>query len=548
MEYLCIVKNKEEDIYFNTCINILSIMAEKKATTKKATETKATAAKKTETVNGRFEVCFDPMEAIDKTTLIVKSKKLDEEICFRDIAIGEVWLAGGQSNMEYLMHTDAERDKEKERLSALSEEKRASIRFFDYPEISYEGMEEIMDFSNFGKWRCLAEEDLPYFSAVSYYFERKIEEMLDCPVGVIGCNWGGTRACCWMPEESIREAGGEVWIREYEEGLKAIPDIEKALAVYKKGTQNVVTDPAAPVNPFTAIVYPGFPHQEQKKMEEMMAGAGDDAAFMMAILPIHPWRPSGLYHTMLQKVMPYTIRGFIYYQGCSDDIHADIYADMMKALIKRWRADFDSASAPFIMVQLAPFGEWLGNSGTEYPAVREAQLRAADETENVWTASIGDAGMIYDIHPKHKRKPGERLGLLALKYVYGKEVEADAPRAKEMVYDGDTAVIRFENGGGLHLQAPENGGFTEEEKEAIGFNDPDVPESLGAEENLKALIETVPAGDVAAEIRDDTLRISVIKDGQAVKPETVRFAWTPYYEINVYNEAGLPVYPFEIRG
>ena len=497
---------------------------------------------------GAFLIELPPLRAGTGKTLTVTDN--ETLVTIADVAVGEVWLAGGQSNMEYLMHSDAEKYKEGERVKTLSEEELSAIRFFDYPEISYEGMEETVDFSNFGKWRCLSEEDLPYFSAVSYYFENVLYQQLDCPVGAIGCNWGGTRAACWMPEESIKEAGGEVWIKEYEEGLKAIPDMEKALKLYKKGTQNVLPDPAEPAgqNPFSAVFYPGFTYQQQKKFAAMMQGAGDDAAFMTAILPIHPWRPSGLYEMMLKKLMPYTIRGFIYYQGCSDDIHADIYAEMMKALIKRWRTDWEDDTLPFFMVQLAPFGEWMSNPGTLYPAVRAAQLTAADEMDDVYVASIGDAGMLYDIHPKHKRKPGERIGLLALRHVYGKEVEADAPRAKEMTFDGDTAVIRFENGSGLHLQAPENGGFTEEEAKAIGFEDPDLPESLGAEENLKALLNVTPEGEVQAEICDDTLRVSVFKDGKPVKPETIRFAEKDYYEVNVYNAAGLPVFPFTLEG
>ncbi len=274
-------------------------------------------------------------------------------------------------------------------------------------------------------------------------------------------------------------------------------------------------------------------------------GGGSDSP-VMALIPQHPYRPCGLYHLMLKKVMPYTLRGFIWYQGCSDEGHADLYHPIMSALIRKWREDFGGEALPFIAVQLAPFGEWLGNFGNNFPAVRRAQQETADKVENVYLVSMGDAGMYYDIHPKHKRKPGERLAFTALRNVYGKDIACDAPRAEKMDYDGDTAVIRFRNGEGLRLISPEDGGLSPEEAKKAGFTEPDAPEKKGAEENLRSLIRTVPEGKVTAEISDNTLRISLTVDGKPVKPEKVEFAELPYYEINVVNGAGLPVYPFAL--
>ena len=461
-----------------------------------------------------------------------------------DVAVGEVWLAGGQSNMEYLMNSDAERESEKKSLKTLPSETLRSIRFFDVPEISFNGAEEVFDFSNYGKWRTLSEEDIVYFSAVSYFFERKLQENLKCPIAVIGCNWGGTPACAWVPEETIREAGAEVWIDEYKEGLKQITDPDATFEMFKRTGGSILADPAKP-GPMDEILFPGFSHKRQLQAMQMMARPEGEAA--MVISREHPWRPSGLYDFMLRKVIPYTIRGFIWYQGCSDEKHPDLYDALMRALIGKWREDFGGETLPFLFVQLAPFLEWLGNGGVNYPAVRKAQQATADALPNVYMASMGDAGMMYDIHPKHKRKPGERLGLLALGHVYGKDVACDAPRAEKMSYEGDTAVISFIHGEGLKLTVPENGGLTPEEAEKSGFFEADAPEKLSPEENLRSLIRTVPEGDISAEIRDKTLRISLSVEGSAVRPEKVEFAEMPYYEINVVNAAGLPVHPFTME-
>ena len=492
--------------------------------------------------DGNFLVELPALSAGTGYTLCVTSGT--ETLLINDAAIGEVWLAGGQSNMEYLMNSDAELLVEKEGLSEIPPEQLSEIRFYDVPEISFDGAEDVWDFSNFGKWRTLTPEDLVYFSAVSYYFERKLTEQLDCPVGVIGCNWGGTKACCWIPEETICAAGAGVYIDEYEEGLSKIPDIDASIEVYKKMNGNIVADPAHPT-PFDRVVYPGFSRKAQEDMMKAMAEQ-PGAELMMQILPVHPWRPAGLYYTMLKMVMPYTIRGFIWYQGCSDEAHPDLYARLMQALIGKWREDFRDPELPFLQVQLAPFGWWLGNAGDNYPKVRAAQLEAADITSNSYVASIGDAGMRYDIHPKHKRKPGERLGLLALRHVYGMDIPADAPRAQEMSYDGDTAVIRFLNSEGLHLTAPENGGLTPAEAEKTGFTDSEQVAALSPEENLLSLLEVLPEGEVSAEIREDTLRIDLTVDGKAVRPASVAFANTAYYEVNLKNKAGIPAYPFTL--
>ena len=504
-------------------------------------QTESSAETQTD-ADGHFCVILPELaEGLDKALEITDG---EDTVTIRDVAVGEVWLAGGQSNMEYLMNTDAEAAAERAGLSALSERERREIRFFGCPEISFPGMEKLVDLSNFGKWRCLSEEDIAYFSAVSYYFQRKIKPSLNCPVAVIGCNWGGTRAVCWVPEKTIRDAGAGAWIDEYEEGLKQIPDPEKAQEAYKKTPMNVLSDPAHP-NPFDAILYPGFSREMQENAVKMMP-AGAEA--VMAVGPLHPWRPCGLYENMLKKVMPYTIRGFIWYQGCSDEMHPELYAKLMHALIEKWREDFEDPALPFLQVQLAPFSWWLGNGGENYPAVRKAQEEAADITHDTYLASMGDAGMIYDIHPKHKRKPGERLGLLALRHVYGLKISADAPRAEKLTFDGNVARISFQNGEGLHLTNPENAGLTAKEAAEAHFSDPEVPASLGKEENLKALLKVFPEGNFNAEIEGDMLLIRLSIDGKPVKPERVEFAWTPYYEVNVKNAAGLPVFPFILEG
>ena len=479
---------------------------------------------------GNFCVNLPPEPAGYGRTLTISDGT--DTIRFEDIAVGEVWLAGGQSNMEYLMDTDAEKEDELKKIAgdpALAER----LRFFDYPEVAYEGALEDRpeDFVNFGKWYKLTEEGLPYFSAVSYYFMRKVADALEenVPIAVVGCNWGGTRSVCWIPEETVKAAGGEVWLQDYEKELEERKDeLEKVMAQFKSMRQGLA-DPAGPEDPFKRIVYPGFSKEEQEKAVAFMA----EQMPPNFLHPLHYWRPCGLYHTMLEKLMPYTLRGFLWYQGCSDEFHPDLHQKMLSAVIHKWREDFQDEELPFLLVQLAPFEWWLGNFGGAYPTLRDQQLKCADLEKDVYVASISDAGMRYDIHPKYKRKPGERLGLLALAHVYGMNIAAEAPRAISAKAEDDHVVIRFANGKGLHLEPATNGGW-------------DEPLEKDPEKNFLSNFRTVPEGALEAEIQDDQVLLKLMVDGQPVIPEEVSFAWEPYYEVNLYNEAGLPAFPFQL--
>ena len=132
---------------------------------------------------------------------------------------------------------------------------------------------------------------------------------------------------------------------------------------------------------------------------------------------MHQNRPGGLYETMLKKVAPYTARGVIWYQGESDEFHPAEYGFVFGNMIKGWRALWNE-ELPFLFSQLAPFEAWLSGTGVAYPELRYQQDQVTKNVPQTYMASIGDAGMQYDIHPKHKRPVGERMAELALGHVY----------------------------------------------------------------------------------------------------------------------------------
>ena len=433
-----------------------------------------------------------------------------ETVTLHDVLIGEVWIAGGQSNMEFFLQFDAERE------TAFARGEEPDIRFFDYPEISYEGELEEYDFSEFGFWRRCRREDLPWFSAVGYWFAHKLRGEINVPVGIVGCNWGGTRACCWIDQERLIGTPGEIWLCDYEEGIKGVDPAEYRRAY--TSLPNNIND--HPLDGDTAIMSPGLSRDVQLKVMEM-ADAMQKPPYFDIIGPDHPWRPCGLYETMLKKVAPYTCRGVIWYQGESDEEHPEIYDQILGILVQNWR-DLWHDKLPFLMVQLAPFGAWLQNSSDAYPTLRERQVWAARDIPGVWLASSSDAGMEWDIHPKHKRPIGERLALLALGNIYGRDILCDAPEFESARWGNGELTITFEHSDGLYLKAEDGS-----RKESGQVN---------------ALL--VNGKPVSGRIEDGKLIISAPD-----KPNCVELAQRGYYEINLYNAADIPAMPFaaEIR-
>lgn len=134
--------------------------------------------------NGEWSVWISKLKASEDEVMHISTET--EHLQYKDVAVGEVWVAGGQSNMEFWMRY------EKHKEEAMKEMPKNRLRFYDVPEISYDGQIEEFDYSRQAIWRKATNEDLEYFSAVGYYFQKELESALDVPVAIIGCNWGGT--------------------------------------------------------------------------------------------------------------------------------------------------------------------------------------------------------------------------------------------------------------------------------------------------------------------------------------------------------------------
>ncbi len=453
--------------------------------------------------DNRWLITLPPMA--EETGLTLHLSCGDQVRAYSDICLGEVWLAGGQSNMEFFLRYDADREE------VFQEPPRHNIRFFDMPRISYAGQLEEADYSLYGFWRIWDRDNLEYFSAVPFYFARKVQRDLNVPVGIIGCNWGGSPACTWMSRAYLENRAGRLWIEDYERDLATL-DLDRYERDFKAEKGNFKNDMFGDETGERLSF--GMTGEE---MEEFM-GSPSYSAEPVPVGPLDFRRPGGLYETMLSRAIPFSLRGFLWYQGESDEKHPQVYDTMMANLIRCWR-DAWQEELPFLFVQLAPFRKWLHCLGEKYPLLREKQEILSRSVPLVWMASIMDRGMEWDIHPKEKKPVGERLALLALGKVYGQNILCESPRLISGERRDDTLILHFENAPlGLILKG-------------------DVIKSLE--------IDPCDRNSLRFSLRGDSLILesrSFSLSGEI----NIGFARTDYCEVNLFNSVGLPVLPFSL--
>ena len=398
--------------------------------------------------------------------------------------------------MEFLLRDDAEAEREKQ-------VDLRDVRCYEVPKIAYEGQENDRDYSKVGIWRKARGQEAKYFTAVGYYFAKQLHAELDVPVGIVNCTWGGTSASAYMAPDDL--TGN---LRPYlDRAAQAQEQLDPAteLERYRK-LQHTMDN-----MPFDNSMSNLAPIKPDPAMMESMAEMGE-----LFLSRYSPFRPCGLYETMLKPTAPYTVSGVIWYQGESDAAYADTYEELMRTMIARWRALW-TAELPFLIVQLASFEEMMER--LDFVPIRAAQERLTKSCEKVWLVCAMDAGMRYDIHPKHKRPVGERLALQALSKVYGKAILADSPAPEGAEREGNALVIRFAHtGDGLicHGETPET---------------------------LEIIADGVALSEFSASAGGNELRIAA-PEIAAAKTLTVAFCQHPFCADNIYNSAGLPMLPF----
>jgi sialate O-acetylesterase len=380
-----------------------------------------------------------------------------------------------------------------------------------------------------GKWRI----DLPTLSAGGpFQMIIKGKNTVTLKDVYVGEVWicSGQSNMQW----TVNQGGGNV--KEVVANSKN-PKI-RLFTVPRKGADQPQTDVAAKwqecgpdtVGTFSAVGY-YFGRDLQKALDVpvglISSNVGGTAAerwtslAVLEKLPESKGKDKGeatLYNGMIAPLVPYAIKGVIWYQGESNAGRHDQYEKLLTAMIKNWRDDFRQGDFPFLIVQLAPFmAKTAEPTDTPWARLREAQRQVVRKVPNTALAVITDVGDEKDIHPKPKEPVGARLALAALALGYGKKIEYAGPMYESMKVEGNKAVLTFQHtGGGLLAKGGPLTGFT-----------------IAGEDRKFVNAE--------AEIRDDKV---IVWSKEVARPVAVRFGWANYPVVNLWNKAGLPASPF----
>lgn len=493
-----------------------------------------------EVAKGAFSFLIPAQEAAEDVLLEIG------DICLEHVDIGEVWVAGGQSNMEFMLQYTEGGEEE---ISSAADQ---HLRTYTVGQYSFAGEREAgyKAWNPWDRWLTYVPEHAPELPATAVYFAKELRRS-GIPVGIISCNWGGTSASAWMKKERLSEDNGlKVYMDEFEDIVSKL-DLKRYQTVKDK-IRPMMASPQSRKS-MSMMLKNTFQPDEWKKMMSAQLTQEEGQPSMeevMAVGPGDPNEPGTLFENMVQEIAGYSVRGVIWYQGETDENKAERYARLFSELIHCWREEWKKKNAaagkmPFLFVQLAPYGTWMGNSNENYPVLRRQQEQVSITVPDTYMANISDIGNVYDIHPKNKRPVGERLALLAKKYVYGEEeILADAPEADQAEKEGDTLAIRFTNGRGLHIKDVDFSSYN-------GFACKDIDEKLlppilSGVNGLKVLADGKIL--VKAVCRTEENRLLIRADElQDAKELCVEFAQTGFYQVNLYNEAEIPAKPFTVK-
>jgi len=444
-------------------------------------------AEATADAGGRWKAALPALKAGGPHTLVVKGAGANA-ITLNDVLVGEVWLASGQSNMNMPIDWGVfGKWGSPECTAALAKIDDSQLRMFLVGRrTSHKPADDVS-----GAWKVAKGNAVLKWSAAAYFFGVELRRELGVPVGIVKSAVGGTVIESWMSREAL---------------LDVSPDLQ---ASFDRWDRQVAQ--------FDEAAYQKKVAEWQKKADAAKA-EGKRPPRRPVRITEHNRMPACLYNGMIAPLVPYAMRGMLWYQGESNASKAALYARRFPAMIRQWRKDWGQAEMPFLFVQLANFRPTKPEpSESQWAELREAQRLALSVPLTAMTVAI-DIGDAKDIHPKNKLDVGRRLALGALKLAYGRDIVYSGPLYASMTAEGSKVRLRFEHtGGGL---VAKGGGPLK------GF-------AVAGEDGKFVWAEATIDGN------------SVVVSSDAVtKPVAVRYAWADNPECNLFNAEGLPASPF----
>lgn len=584
---------------------------------------------------GRFILELPALPAGGPHELVIRSG--EDERRLQDLLIGEVWLASGQSNMEWRLGAS-------DSLEAVREEIAGNTQIRGFEQINTHA--ETPAAETVGEWSIATPQNVHKFSGVAIHFALALHKKLGVPVGILDADWGGTPVCAWMPRESLEavdafaeelkadkesphqqldqererklawranpavqdpgnrgymlgfaerelnddswgsiklpstiekhgiKIDGAIWFRKQitipEDwtgpsllSLGAVDDFE---TTYVNGVEVGATGKEVPNSYAHPREYPvseeltkpgkdmviavrvfdhfgggGFTGASkqlflQSATSERIALAGEwkyrvevaipdplnDKSYRYANLSGdgNRNRPARLFNGMIHPLIPYGIRGAIWYQAEADAGKPELYKQLFPAMIQGWRMNWGEAF-PFYFVQLTRYGnpvEQPVQEGHSWAYIREAQMAALALPDTGMICLI-DEGNPTDIHPKNKRVVGERLAALALEETYEKDIRGHHPVYYSVKNTGKQAQLTFAYTYG-----------------SLKTSDGNLPRGFA--------VRSEDGDWIAANAQIESETIVLSHPDPSATISAVRYGWANFPDTNVVNAAGLPLAPF----
>ena len=428
----------------------------------------------------RWTITLAPLAvSAQPRTLTVSSRLSDWRAAFEDVLVGEVWLCSGQSNMTVPV---SQSDLAGEPTTCLD---LPTVRALDVPTRASLEPQQSMD----GVWRVCTPETAPGFSALALSFARTVAGDLGVPVGIIHASHGGTVAEAFMSPR----------------GLSDNPTLHPILATWERFVDE----------------YPATEEERQRvgdeRRQEILARGEVPPPWPLdPKAPDHFHRPSLVYHGMIHPLVPYAMRGVVWYQGEANGWRAHQYRELFPCLIADWRRLWQRPDLPFLFVQVASFeADWLEDE--VWAELREAQTHTWHTVPHTAMVTAIDQGDPLDIHPREKRVVGERLAAAARAVVYDLGGEFAGPRFERFETGPDGVRVHFSSAaGGLVCRGDSVRGFA----------------VAGPDRRFHAGTARIDGSCV------------VLRSPAVPEPVAVRYGWSNAPRLNLYDVNGLPALPF----
>ena len=431
--------------------------------------------------DGKWLIKLKPLKAGGPFTMKIMGA---DTVLITNILVGEVWVCSGQSNMERQLGL---RNGQKPIVNWTEEAAAANYPQIRQYHVANHPSDSLVSDAN-SKWVVCDTATVKDFSAVGFFFARELYKKYQVPIGMLFSSVGGTPAEKWTTRTTLENN----------------PELKNLVEEYDKAK----------------LEYPDAVIKYKKDLPSLMAKWAADtlvAALMHKPLPPKPAAPrnpaggaGGLYNGMINPLIPYAIKGVIWYQGESNGGRGKQYQTLFPTMITDWRQHWNQGDFPFLYVQIAPY------RGVD-PMIREAQFLTLKKVPNTAMVVTTDCGDSADIHPNHKQPVGERLALAARALAYKEKIEYSGPLFENYAIKDNVIELTF-----THIGK----GLIAKDGELIGFT------ICGPDKKFVPATAVIVGGKIT------------VSAPSINYPVAVRYAFSNLAAGNLFNADGLPASPF----